>query len=345
MILGTFAITSCGKKEQLSKAQYSGTDISQNAFIVRDKETKAASLRIDVQDNWSLYAGTSVDNIDFSEPVANGTSKGVFPLNIPDSVRYYFQLVTSESTAILSEQHLPMEGGYNFRDLGGYRTKEGRYVKWGKIFRSDDLHNLTDADLAYLASIPLASIVDFRSEQEMRQAPDKNPTSVKMNYPYSISPGNLMAAASSIEDLYKLTAEQADTLMMGMNILLVTDSACVNRYRDFFRLLQDDDNIPLMFHCSAGKDRTGMGAALVLLALGVDEETVLKDYLLSNTYLSDKYANYKNESPALKALFEVKPEFLQAGLNRIKEDYSSVENYLEKALNVDTDKMKDKFLY
>lgn len=345
MILGTFAITSCGKKGQLSKAQYSGTDISQNAFIVRDKETKAASLRIDVQDNWSLYAGTSVDNIDFSEPVANGTSKGVFPLNIPDSVRYYFQLVTSESTAILSEQHLPMEGGYNFRDLGGYRTKEGRYVKWGKIFRSDDLHNLTDADLAYLASIPLASIVDFRSEQEMRQAPDKNPTSVKMNYPYSISPGNLMAAASSIEDLYKLTAEQADTLMMGMNILLVTDSACVNRYRDFFRLLQDDDNIPLMFHCSAGKDRTGMGAALVLLALGVDEETVLKDYLLSNTYLSDKYANYKNESPALKALFEVKPEFIQAGLNRIKEDYGSVENYLEKALNVDTDKMKDKFLY
>lgn len=73
-----------------------------------------------------------------------------------------------------------------------------------------------------------------------------------------------------------------------MNTLLVTDPLCISRYRKLFSLLQNEENIPLMFHCSAGKDRTGMAAALVLSSLGVDEETILDDYLLSNFYLADK---------------------------------------------------------
>ncbi|MBK5720917.1 tyrosine-protein phosphatase [Dysgonomonas sp. Marseille-P4677] len=342
MTLVTLLSTSCNKKES-QKAEYSGEDISKDITIIREKTTKNASIQIYTNGQWTLYAGPSVDNIDFSQPIAKGINSGTFPLNVTDSARSYFAVVTEKGTAIVADRHLPMTGGYNFRDMGGYQNTDGKYVKWGKVFRSDDLHNLTDADLEYLAAIPLVSIVDFRSEEEMQMGPDKNPTSLKKNYAYSISPGNLMNAVK--KDVSKITSEQADQLMMDMNVLLVSDTTCINRYKDFFALLQNEDDAPLMFHCSAGKDRTGMAAALFLSALGVDEKTIIKDYLLSNTYLANKYAKLKAENPAMKSFFEVKAEFLQAGLDRIKKDHGSVENYLKNVLNVDIQKMRDLYLY
>lgn len=343
MALCTFAATSCGNKE--TKAEYSGKDISNDVNIIRAKTTKNASVQVYTKGGvWKLYAGTSIESIDLTEPITGGKDSGTFPINVPDNVRSYFQIETEEGKAILSDRHLPMSGGYNFRDLGGYRTTDGRYVKWGgKIFRSDDLHNLTDEDLNYLSSIPLVSIVDFRSDDEREAAPDKNPESVKENYKYAISPGNLMGAIKA--DLQNITEMKADTLMMGMNELLVSDPACIDQYRKFFELLQDDKNVPLMFHCSAGKDRTGMGAALILFSLGVDEQTIINDYLLSNKYLANKYAAYKAAYPALSSLFEVKPQFLQAGIDKIRKDHGSVDNYLTKVLNVDITKMRDKYLY
>ncbi|WP_108822403.1 tyrosine-protein phosphatase [Dysgonomonas sp. Marseille-P4361] len=342
IILGFFLITSC-KKESVQKAEYSGMDISKDVNIIRDKTTKSASMQIYTQGEWSIYGGPSIDQINLESPIAQGTNSGTFPIDVPSQARSYFQVVTEHGKAIAADRHLPMTGGYNFRDLGGYRTQEGKYVKWGKIFRSDDLHNLTKDDLQYLAEIPIVSIVDFRSEEECTQLPDKNPSSVKENYKLSISPGNLMNAFSlSKEDI---TSEKIDSLMKEMNILLVTDPDCIDRYKKFFELLQSDSDTPLMFHCSAGKDRTGMGAALILSALGVDEQTIMKDYLLSNVYLANKYSKIKAENPNLSSLFEVKSEFLQAGLDRIKKDHGTVENYLTKVLNVDIAKMREIYLY
>lgn len=336
-------MTSCENKGTQTKAEYSGEDISNNVAIIRDKTTKSASLQIYTQGQWTLYAGSSVENIDFDQPIAKGIDSGTFPLNVTDSVRSYFQIVTEKGKAIITDRHLPMTEGYNFRDLGGYRTSDGKYVKWGKVFRSDDLHSLTSEDLHYLSAIPLISIVDFRSEEEINTQPDINPSSVKENYKYSISPGNLMGAVRT--DMSKLTTEAVDTLMMGMNELLVSDSSCIREYKEYFKLLQNDSNVPLMFHCSAGKDRTGMGAALFFSALGVDEQTIIKDYLLSNVYLANKYAKYKTDNPNLSGLFEVKSEFLLAGLDKIKNDYGSIDNYLVKVLDVDIQNLRDKYLY
>lgn len=342
MTLVTLLSTACDKKGS-QKAEYSGEDISEDITIIREKTTKSASIQIYTDGKWLLYAGPSADEINFSEPVAQGIDSGTFPLNVTNAAPSYFVIVTEKGTAIVADRHLPMTGGYNFRDMGGYKNAEGKYVKWGKVFRSDDLHNLTDADLEYLTAIPLISIVDFRSEEEMQMGADKNPSSVKTNYPYSINPGNLMEVVK--KDISKMTSEYADSLMMDMNVMLVSDTACSNRYKEFFALLQNEDNVPLMFHCSAGKDRTGMAAALFLSSLGVYEQTILKDYLLSNIYLANKYGKLKAENPALKSFFEVKPEFLQAGLDKIKKDHGSVENYLTNVLNVDIQKMREKYLY
>lgn len=341
IIILLLTMMSCTEnKTAKEKAVYSGNDISDKVLVTRDKNTKKALLENNIPGKWAVYAGSSVDNIDFTSPVAEGEGTGTYALNVNDTSRSYFQIITPESKAILAERHLPMTGGYNFRDLGGYKTTNGKYVKWGKVFRSDDLHNLTDADLKYLSSIPLISIVDFRAAEEIEKAPDKLPASVRERYELSIAPGDLM----SFERISDMSMPM-DSLMREMNRLLVSDTTCIEQYRTYFKLLQNEEDVPLMFHCSAGKDRTGMGAALFLLSLGVDEDTVVKDYLLSNIYLGDKYTAIITQYPHMKPLMEVRADYLEAGIDEIKKRYGSVDNYLVKTLGVDLDKMKELYLY
>lgn len=333
-----FTSYSCSDKEV--RAGYAGEDLSGIARITRDKQTKIATFTIDVPGKWKLYCGLSVEAIDFSKPVLTGKNAGTYPLQVPDSVRSYFQLVTEKGKAILAERHLPMAGGFNFRDLGGFRTTEGRYVKWGKIIRSDDLYHLTVSDLRYLSSLPLTSIVDFRSEQEMNMAPDKHPETTTGYYPFPIAPGTLSDVMNVPAD-----ADQGIHAMKAVNVMLVSDSLSKQRYKDYFALLQSEKDVPLLFHCSAGKDRTGMAAALTLFALGVDKETIMEDYLASNIYLEDKYSKYTHLYPALKPLFEVNAEYIRSGIQWIRNEHGTVENYLTKELDVDIDKLKEMYLY
>ncbi|MDR1402767.1 MAG: tyrosine-protein phosphatase [Tannerellaceae bacterium] len=339
LLMASVSLSSC--KNKSIPPVYDGKDISGIAEVTHNKNTKETILTIQTDGKWKLYTGARVETISRGKPLAEGKGSGVYTLPVSDTVRNYFQLVTEDGKAILAERHLPMEGGYNFRDLGGKKTADGRFVKWGKIFRSDDLGSLTERDLNYLASIPLVSIVDFRSEEERSQTPDKIPASVKEIYPYAISPGNLMASA----DFSMQAMLDTDSIMIAINRMLVTDPQVIKRYQDFFLLLQNEEKTPLLFHCSAGKDRTGLGAAWILLALGVDEEAVMQDYLLSNIYLRDKYAGYIEQFPSLKSLFSVKHEFLQAGIDRIKETYGSVDNYLQGTLGADIAKLREMYLY
>ncbi len=340
LIMGSILFTGCNSKHA-SKAGYEGEDISGIAEILRDKTTKKASLKIETDGQWQLFAGRQVETIDFSKPLLEGDGSGKFPLNVPNTERSYFELVTDKGKAILAEKHLPMAGGYNFRDLGGYKTKDGRFVKWGKIFRSDDMPNLTKEDLEYLSSIPIVSVVDFRSEEEVKMAPDKLPSSTIKEYMYSITPGNLTAG----NDIAEIASLNMDSVMIAINQLLVTDSAAIQRYVDFFALLQDESKVPLLFHCTAGKDRTGMGAALILYALGVDEDIIMNDYLLSNRYLAEKYGKFIQTYPEMESLFTVHEDFLRAGLDKIKADHGSVDNYLEKVLKINLNQFKEMYLY
>jgi len=315
-------------------------DIVQEVQIVRDKYTKEASLIVNIDGDWSLYAGVAVESINRNVPVLTGNGKGKFPLNVSTSIRLYFEFIGENITKILSERHLPMEGGYNFRDLGGFKTKEGRYTKWGRLFRADELSNLTESDIKYLTSIPITSVIDFRAQSEARRSPDKLPATVHFTYPIAITPGNLSSEGIQAN----LLKTNIDSHMKHMNRLLVSDPVCVRAYRIFFAIVQNNLSAPLIFHCSAGKDRAGMAAALVLFALGVDEETVMEDYLSSKIYLSDKYAAFIAKYPRAESIFTVKKMFLQAGINQIKRDHGSVINYLTKVLKVDIVRMRRLYL-
>jgi len=344
-IIGASLMGSCNDKSTNREAGYEGNDISNIAEVSRNKKTKKANIKINTADKWKIYAGNRVRTIDLSKPILEGQGSGTYALNVPDSTRSYFQLATNEGKTILAERLLPMEGGYNFRDLGGYKTTDGKFVKWGKVFRSDDLHTLTDEDLYYLSSIPIITIVDFRSPEEIEKAPDRMPESVHNNYAYSITPGNLTTSSdSSAIDLSKLKSLDMDSVMTAINIQLVNDPESIKMYKKFFTLLEENRG-PLLFHCTAGKDRTGLGAALFLLAMGVDEETVMSDYLLSNQYIKAKFADMIARYPSFAPLAAVNAKYLQAAIDRIKEDHGTVDKYLKEKLGVDVEKLRKIYLY
>lgn len=311
-------------------------DITTVAFVTRDKVTRQATLTSAINGPWKLYAGFSPDSINYDHPVITGDGKGQFSLHVDADKRSYFALVTTQGDAIIAETHLPMEGGYNFRDLGGIRTADGHHIRWDKLIRSDELGTLTDKDLTYLASFPLRTVVDFRRPDEIAKLPDRLPSTVKDYIALNITSANLKPGSTSKEDVRDW--------MIAINEELVTDKTIQNTYRDFFKLVQDESKLPLLFHCSAGKDRTGMGAALILYALGVDEETIFKEHMLSNKYLKEKYKPVIAAHPELQPQFEVQEAYFRKAFDRIKQDHGSVENYLINTLNVDIARMRQMYL-
>jgi protein-tyrosine phosphatase len=305
------------------------------AEILKDAAAKTTRIRIETPAPWHLYAGNSVDEIDFSQSAAKGETEGVFVVNAPFFPRQYFQLVSSGGSMVLAERCLPMEGGYNFRDLGGYPAGKS-FVKWGRVFRTDDMMNLTQSDLDYLAAIPLRTVVDFRSVDEAAAGPDKVPSSAINHVFLPVVPGNLSKnGVSELDPAFRIT-----DIYRG----LCTDKETIDQYRKFFALMQDKANLPISFHCSAGKDRTGLAAALFLSSLGVSEKNIMEDYLLSNKCLGNKYAALIEKLPHLEAMFIVAPDYLRAALDQIMADHGSVENYLSNTLNVDIDKMRSMYL-
>ena len=331
-------LTACNNNIQ--QGYYSGQDISAKAEILKDSKTKTTQINVDLNSPWKLYAGISTDSIDFSKPVAEGEAGGTFPIETSFYPRRYFQLTTADGNALFTERHLPMDGGYNFRDLGGYPADNGRFVKWGFIFRTDDMQHLTETDLNYLASIGVRTVVDFRSEEEVEAGADILPATTNNHILLPIFPGNMSGMQMS-----DINPDSFEDLMESMYTSLCTEEKIIDQYRQLFTLLQDETKIPLSFHCSAGKDRTGVGAALFLYSLGVSEDIIMQDYLLSNQYLEGKYAALIAEHPEFKSMGQVKTEYMKIVFDRLKADHGSVESYLKNVLNVDIDKMKSLYLY
>lgn len=310
-------------------------------MIHRDKDSKNVTITIKKKGAWSLYKGSGPRHIDYARSVLQGEEPGVYPVRADAGARVYFAVEQGGKRTILAERCLPMSGGYNFRDLGGIRTIDGKEVAWGRLFRSDGLSGLTPEDLAYLASIPVITVTDFRNSYEAEKSPDRLPPTVKHHLHYAITPGRL--EAGNPDAIFAKPA--GDELMEEMNRILVRDKEIQRQYREFFRRVQDREYLPLLFHCSAGKDRTGLAAALILFSLGVDKETVMRDYMASEQYLAGKYDDLMARYPDHAVLFMVKPHFLDAAIRAMEEDYGSVDRYLVEVLEVDLTTMRALFLH
>lgn len=193
------------------------------------------------------------------------------------------------------ERLLPLQGGRNFRDLGGYRTADGRMVKWDVLFRSGSMHGLTDADYAALEKRGIRVVCDFRDNRERSTEP--------VNWPAAAAP-RILSTDYELDhktmpngDPKTWTEAQAHEAMAATYPRLLAQFN--GQYRRMFAELLAG-HAPLAFNCSAGKDRTGIAAALLLTALGVPRATVIDDYLLTNRYLNapDMLAKTKAANPA-----------------------------------------------
>ena len=252
---------------------------------------------------------------------------------------------------------LPFTGAHNFRDLGGYKTEDGRALKWGKIYRSDDLHLLTDEDLKYLSRLNIKSVVDFRSDEERESEPDRlNPDMTQVLLPIKFQPEEV--DDETLKNLMKnLTFGTLDSsnLLRDFNIVIVKDFA--TEYKKFFRHVIENNAEPIVFHCTAGKDRAGFASAMILTVLGVPREKVIEDYLLTNTYVKDHVDSemleielktfFRADTDNLRKINLVEERYIQAAFDTIDSEWDGMDNYISGALGLSEEdilKLKDFYL-
>jgi protein-tyrosine phosphatase len=225
---------------------------------------------------------------------------------------------------------LPLEGLYNFRDLGGYPAAGGK-VRWGCLYRGGDLRELRPQAKQCLEARKIRTIVDFRDPAERLDAPDGELATAEKTYSLPIEAGNML-------ELARLEISAGEALMQRLYLALVDQ--CRPQYRDFFAILGEPENGPVLFHCSAGKDRTGVAAALVLSALGVDRETVVADYLLSGEYIRGKYRDLLAGAPYLEPFMTVRPGYIAAALDGIDSAFGGMDRYLREELGACPERLR-----
>lgn len=227
-----------------------------------------------------------------------------------------------------------LQGASNLRDLGGWPTGDGRRVRFGRIYRSAALHALTPGDLHTLEALHLRHICDLRGDGEREKFPSRIPVGAIV-HALGIQP----TIGASLRDLIANHAATADDVMQVMQMAYgayATDWH--HRYRAMFDLLlRDEDDGALLFHCTAGKDRTGFGAALILAALGVPDEAIRVDYLATNRLWAGDPQLAASLPPVVAAtLLRVFPEFLAAALDAVRRSHGSMEAYLVDRIGLTT---------
>ena len=258
---------------------------------------------------------------------------------------------------------LHLIGAPNTRDLGGLTTRDGREIRKGLLLRSGMLQHLTESDCETLRKIPLKTVIDFRTEREQREMPDVE------------IPGVRHVSCPILEEMSGITREQetdeipayfraaiaagfeAENRMTQLYIPLVEGDYSLDHYREFLHHVLNHEGGALLYHCTAGKDRVGIGTMLILTALGVDRDTILEDYLLTNKYSRDevdqtvetakKYSDAPSTEFAIRAFDSARDRYMRTAWESIDRRYCDVQTFLTERLNFGEEKqaaLREKYL-
>ena len=207
----------------------------------------------------------------------------------------------------MSDPHrlVPLEGSFNFRDLGGYPGEGGRTTRWGRLFRSDALHELTGGDVAVLRSLGLRTVVDLRTARELHRSGrgPLEPEPVDFHHLEVVREDVPGAPPADAEAVGAPAPPGDDLAERYLWYLDVGRDALVAA----FALLADADRYPLVFHCAAGKDRTGVLAALVLELAGVAREVIVADYVLTAERLAVIMERWRADPEVAERMARVPP--------------------------------------
>jgi protein-tyrosine phosphatase len=227
-------------------------------------------------------------------------------------------------------RHYNLAGASNFRDLGGYPGQDGRTVRWRQLFRSNHLGHLTEADMDVLRGLGLKSAFDLRGTEERASAVCAFETIAVHSLP--IEPTVVSELQALLDAGLPLSSTEAADAMRNSYRSYVRQNT--PRFRALFKHLLED-HAPLVVHCTAGKDRTGFACALILHALGVPDDQISQDYLLTNRfYRRDPSSGSELPEEVKLVLHSVEASFLAASFEAISADYGDLESYFRDGLAV-----------
>lgn len=272
--------------------------------------------------------------------VAKGGAQGEAVVGgLPAADRQWFDFEPERGEGLrLADRLIKLDGTVNFRDAGGYRTTNGQWVKMGEIYRSDALNKLTENDLAKLQRLRVKTVFDLRMESERTKDVDKVPAGA--NYVVA----DVFAGSGSFQTMPR-TPDEAVTAMIDAEKGMVSGEGGKKAYTQVFEGIERDRNRSVLFHCTAGKDRTGWANASLLSVLGVPSETVMADYLASNDYRKAANDAILSHLPAAQAavykpMLDVRPEYLNAGYDEVTAKFGSFDAYLKDGLGIDGRELK-----
>lgn len=264
--------------------------------------------------------------------------------------RKYFKLVFNDKyNQIVGARSVAMDSVQNLRDMGGYYNNRNKMTRWGKVYRSGDISNVSFIDSLRLSKLEIKTVIDLRDPMQMAASP--------LNLPginivrTSLSAGNLTELHPYLES-GRIRKGDAIVYMQDFYLQFLKENS--ESFAEALQVFLDKDNYPILFNCALGKDGTGFLAALLLAALSVPEETIIEDYLASNEYIMvSRYASFAQNlntdaQEAVTVLLSANESFLNPVLLKIKKEYGGLDNFLESELHItdkDRDKLKDILLY
>lgn len=291
----------------------------------------------------TIYVST-----DATAPPSAGTKIAQVPMingqymwnQAEDGVRYYFWLLPEDGRPVqVAQRILPLQGVDNFRDIGGYQSKDGCYIRWGLLYRSGAHDRMTEQDRSLLQRLGIRTVIDYRSPKEKVACLDRQMEGVQ----YLELPVLTENEVASLLDMRNIrSSADARTFLRSMNKLPVHQTQAQQSYAAMLRVCLQSEQMPMVQHSAIGKDRAGVGVAILLLLLGVDEETVLDDYLLSkaspalpkvdNPAKNKVFANLERSLAPLLDMLQF--EYLSTFIGEMKKTYGTVERYALEALGL-----------
>jgi protein-tyrosine phosphatase len=304
----------------------------------------------------SIYESINPDSFNIQSPLAvvniDDGFKDVFALR--NLRRSYFKLVfNNKYSVVTAERVVPMQQLPNFRDFGGYRNENNLQTRWGKLYRSSSLNYASRMDMRFLNALEIRTIIDFRSENERFKAPYLYVGGQTFNLPLRENPHLTFFFYDKI--LSKQMRKNDVIISQQDNLSFVLEHN-TDYFEKMFDILLDNANYPIVFSCSLGTDKTGVAAALVLSALGIDREQIISDFLLSNQLIDydffipnpEVYFLDVDVQETMTAMYRSHQEVITYILDRITKQYGMMDTFLENELKLDPQKrakLKEIMLY
>ena len=292
-----------------------------------------------------VYSSLNPNFIPETNPIASAPiSEGRMTIitNNPTQRYYYSMVFDNKHRVKLAARNVNIPGIQNFRDLGGYKSAEtGQTIGWGKLYRSAKIDSPKPVAVKELKNIGIKTYIDLRAQQESINKGDSLAGTRMIRIPIDLTMLDPLLA-----DIQRgiVDGKKVDEMVKLFNREIVSNNQ--EEFRQLFDVLLERDNYPVVIMCSSGNVRTGLASALVLAALGVDDNTRMQDYRLSNDYYNiTKMSNYAyklpaNSQEAVTSLYTAKEKFLNAARAEIKEKSGDTATYLQEEIGLSEEEIK-----